>query len=991
MLFLGTAAVAALVVLIGTRAGRSLPSPSRAGQPTGPQPSMLPLLPVIGVLAGLALQARIPGRLAVVGVGAAVLGLVGFVADRRGGQAHALRVSAELGAAVLAVVAGVRLELTGVRVPDDLLTAAWLVGVTRAIVLMDKSSARWDGRRSSAATGGSAHRRSQPHVLSGLLISAMAATMFVLARASDRSGVAGIAAGLIGANVAFALMATTHRACGTLGWSGCAPLGYLLAAATLEADTGLSATGRLVVPLLLVVVPLANAAVVVAGRARRRLPVSVERDDHLWHRLVAQGAPPKAAGPVLVLSQVTLGGLAVLAGRDVVRFRWAVVSSMVLLVWLVVASATHRVHGGAVVVGWPRWVRVGGGLLILIGIGVSVPGMMALVAARRPAQAGEASARAGLDAAHRGDLRAAAAAFAEADLMLSRAHLRLSGWLPSLAVAVPVLSPNYRAARTLVDVGLELSRRGRRLAEDGTGGGLAIQSGRVPLDEVARISPDLTSAATELGAGVRRVRSVDQPLLFPPIARAVSEARARIEPAVAEETRAASAAQLAPDILGGNGPRRYFLAVQNNAELRGTGGFMGSFGELVIDAGAVRLERLGRLDELRFFNGEYVSSTLPAPPEMTRRYGRYGIDWKHVNISPDFPAVARTISEVYPRSGGRPVDGVIAIDLPGLAKLMELTGPVTLASWDEPLTTANVVDVLARDSVQRYPTPAERADFLSGVTGAIFQALTRGQLGEPSKIAQVLGQAARARHVMLYFTRVNEQRLARWMNVDGAIPHPAGDSFFVVNNNGAGNKADYYLTRRLRYTVVLHPRGEEIGVDARAELTLLNATPSSGLSSGIIGPNDQRFQAGENLSLTALYSPQILRRSTLDGRPVMLGADRELGRNAYDHMLDMHSNQSATLAVSLSGSVARPGGWYLLQLVHQPTLRADEVDVSFEVPAGWRIAATRGIDGGGEAGRRVTAAVSLESDRTIGVRLERTGLGGLWDRLRFPRDRPLTA
>ena len=73
------------------------------------------------------------------------------------------------------------------------------------------------------------------------------------------------------------------------------------------------------------------------------------------------------------------------------------------------------------------------------------------------------------------------------------------------------------------------------------------------------------------------------------------------------------------------------------------------------------------------------------------------------------------------------------------------------------------------------------------------------------------------------------------------------------------------------------------------------------------------------------------------------------------------------------------GGWYRLDLGHQPLVVPGDVDVAISVPKGWRIAETRGLDRRGP--RQAEARVRLDGERALLVRVERTGWSAFWHRL----------
>ena len=48
---------------------------------------------------------------------------------------------------------------------------------------------------------------------------------------------------------------------------------------------------------------------------------------------------------------------------------------------------------------------------------------------------------------------------------------------------------------------------------------------------------------------------------------------------------------------------------------------------------------------------------------------------------------------MYGEAAVQHVDGVLALDVPAVASLLELTGPVSVAGISEPVTAANVSDI----------------------------------------------------------------------------------------------------------------------------------------------------------------------------------------------------------------------------------------------------------------------------------------------------------
>jgi hypothetical protein len=321
--------------------------------------------------------------------------------------------------------------------------------------------------------------------------------------------------------------------------------------------------------------------------------------------------------------------------------------------------------------------------------------------------------------------------------------------------------------------------------------------------------------------------------------------------------------------------------------------------------------------------------------------------------------------------------------------LLNLTGPVKVDGWGEPITTDNVVDVTLRDAYARFADRNDRAEFLGKVARAVWSAATTSKLGSPEHIGAALGTASADRHLMLWLAKPNEQRVADAIGASGRIAAPKSDSLLVVTQNAAGNKADYYLDRRTKYTVTLTPDsdGRKATLDSRVSVSLHNGATASGLPEEVIGPYDARFRAGENRSFASVYTAGVFHSATVDGRTAALESARELGRNVYSSFMRMPAGGSTELAFDTTSRVQLVDGWYRLDVLKQPTLRPDNLEISVQVPPGWRIAEVLGQGAriGPSQRRRVTAARAVTSEYTLGVRVVPVRAPSILDRLRAGR------
>jgi hypothetical protein len=869
----------------------------------------------------------------------------------RGERAVALLVAL---AAVGALLAGVRYEATRIGVIDVMVTFLVLAAVPLAS----------DGM---ARTGGT---------IAGVGVLAAAGEYALAAFGHDDD----LALAMAGAT-ALALV------CGVAGSTTAGRAlrvvsGFGIAVGALLVDPVPGAGRPVLTPALLLGLFATDALIVTFSRLRRRLPLVAARSDHLPDRLQARGWRRGTAIGFLLVAQAALSGLAVFSGRAVLATWIAAVAggALVLLVGILtvggsVAPAPTRRIG--------RWVAVASAIVVVVLIAGLVPTGIAAVHSYDSMKQGRDDAKAGLAAARDGDTTAARQSFEAAAREFETAGDKLRSPLVWPSSAVPYVASNVRAARTLSSIGTDLANAGESVTAAVQPSALDIVDGRLPLEEVRQITPTLERGARVLTDASRRLEVVrDDPYLVPQIRDAVDSVRRQLTKARREAGHAAKAARLAPALFGGDGTRRYLLVVQNNAESRATGGFIGNYGVVTADNGKLDV---GRLDRTATWNKAVADSkpTLQAPADYLSRYAQYAPEYtlQNVNLSPDFPTVGKVLMSLAPQAGIGPVDGVMAVDPAGLAALLELTGPVEVEGWPTPISSENVVDIALKQEYEAFAETPERADFLGDVAQAAVDKATSENLGRPPQVAKVLGKAAHEGHFVFAFARPEEQRLAETLGIAGGLGPARPDSLAITTSNAGANKIDVYLQRTVTANVQLTPDAD--GTSARVATTvsvgLANSAPDDGLPQIVIGPYEDGYVAGENRTILSLYSPMHIDKTAVDSSPAAFDVQTERGRQVASSFIDIPSKSTRTASAQLDGTAALHRGWYSLHLYHQPTYRPDDVRIAFNVPASWRI--DQAVHAHIDTPRRASTHLQLERPTTVRLHLEPSKDASLWDRL----------
>ncbi|WP_169945904.1 DUF4012 domain-containing protein [Microbispora sp. H11081] len=362
-------------------------------------------------------------------------------------------------------------------------------------------------------------------------------------------------------------------------------------------------------------------------------------------------------------------------------------------------------------------------------------------------------------------------------------------------------------------------------------------------------------------------------------------------------SQGAEAAALLPPMLGRDGPRRYFLAFETNAESRGTGGLVGAFGVLKADRGRVSVARLSA-------NTGLAASAKPVADlgrQFVSRYGPGAATTLSVsNLSPHFPYAAQTWTGLWRRQTGQDLDGAIATDPVGLSHILGAIGPVRIPGG-ETVTAGNVVDLTERQAYARYPDPAERKRYLVGIAGAVSEALT-GALDRPTRLLPAFARMVSEHRLRVWSRDEDEQRRLAATPLGGVLPERRGPYAGLVVNNSAGTKLDYYLDRSLTYELgPCRPDGQR---SSRVRIRLTNDAPRGPLPAYVTARLDdpgRPHAAGSNLLWVSLYASVGAKATAvrLDERPVSFYAETERSHPVISKVLEFAPGQSRTLDVDL--------------------------------------------------------------------------------------------
>jgi hypothetical protein len=345
-----------------------------------------------------------------------------------------------------------------------------------------------------------------------------------------------------------------------------------------------------------------------------------------------------------------------------------------------------------------------------------------------------------------------------------------------------------------------------------------VQGDRVDLATLKFVAERTSSIGPHLDQALSDLTLVkgSTPVVGRSIKRATTQALDYLQPLQASYHDNAPLLQALPAMVGADGPRTYLLAMLNPSEQRYSGGATLSFTTLRADEGALSFGQTENAEDLSS-RGAYQSWQPVAGNIFHRSSAPTRVT--SATFSPWWSVSGEELLRAYAKAFPGPhLDGLIGIDLQGLANLFALTGPV-----DVPLAgrvdADNLVHVLA-GSYDRFPSVAARHEVNAALVPLFRDRFLQG--GQMSAKIKTLVTSAQGRHFFTYFRSPAVERKFGRVGLSGDLSATPYDYVGVFSQNLNGSKVDYWQHRDVSSAVQLKADGS---AEVHLRVSVTNASP----------------------------------------------------------------------------------------------------------------------------------------------------------------------
>ena len=378
----------------------------------------------------------------------------------------------------------------------------------------------------------------------------------------------------------------------------------------------------------------------------------------------------------------------------------------------------------------------------------------------------------------------------------------LLGWLPGIGGDVQAAPQLLTTASAAADGAMLLALAVASVDSPDSEASAANNTLTSGLQQLSEAGPTLLAARARLAVALEARHKIDVGQLSARTVDVLSQVD-RYLPLLQATT---DAALLGARMLEAGADRRYLILLQNNDELRATGGFISGVAVLTIaQEGKVNLSIMDS------YQVDDLTRLYPPPPDPLRDFMAADL-WlfRDANWSPDFPTAAQTAAALFAwGQGSEGVDGVIAVDQLAARHILEAIGPVAIPGQAGAVSADNLVAFMYQAWSPQTGQPAthdwweHRKDFLKDLAGAILARLQEPDALDVSRLFRELHRALNERHLLIYMRDALAAQILAENGWDGALRVGSGDYLMVVDTNMGFNKVNPNIRQSIAYRVNL--------------------------------------------------------------------------------------------------------------------------------------------------------------------------------------------
>lgn len=270
------------------------------------------------------------------------------------------------------------------------------------------------------------------------------------------------------------------------------------------------------------------------------------------------------------------------------------------------------------------------------------------------------------------------------------------------------------------------------------------------------------------------------------------------------------------------GQKNILLLFENNNELRASGGFIGTFGNLKLTDGNITAINVSSIYDL---DGQ-LSEIIKPPHPILNVNSRWFM--RDANWFADFPATAKAVSGFYEKEGGETPDIVIAITPNLIIDWLKITGPISMPKYGITINADNFIEQtqVATTLNENMPTN-EPKQILADLVPIFMQKFSEADKNLWPIIIQSLQNNLNSKQIAVYS---RDSTLAQKLNNfhwTGNIEKSDRDYLSIISSNLGGTKTDLFVDQKINLKTMVEQDGSiinELSITRTNKLPVLDKT-----------------------------------------------------------------------------------------------------------------------------------------------------------------------
>lgn len=424
-------------------------------------------------------------------------------------------------------------------------------------------------------------------------------------------------------------------------------------------------------------------------------------------------------------------------------------------------------------------------------------------------------------------------------------------------------------------------------------------------------------------------------------------------------------AQFVPDLLGVTERKRYLILLQDDKEIRSTGGWISTYAIIALQGGQIREMYVDDIYNaqatLRLKNKYYKPLA-----SLEQALGQTTYSFPLVNWQPSLEEVLLSSEQyIYDLEKGEYLDGVITVDTSVLERLLDSWGGIEVPGESSLITSGNIYSMMYESSNASSPSDIRSTTFLTDFFDAFLKKFFSSNFNEYVQISHILSDSLNEKHLTINFKNTTANSFVKESKWNSTLDTTFSSTPTNIDWNWGANKANLYIKKN--HTLDIEISGEET-VEYSYQVAITNDSESN------------TYPQGDYINYTRIYIPYNAQLTGLRGfEQNEYDLYQEQGYQVIGGWFNVPAKETKTLDIKYR-LVGKPNTANFpllkndthyemnLNIYKQPGSKNDAYTLTVNYPTDWNIETYKGLT---NIENILTSRFELSSDKDLFISWQR--------------------